>query len=264
MQFKTYPLPGGGELDVYLRTPAPAMPNALRRPLVLVVPGGGYEHVSAREADPVALQFAAAGYHTAVLTYSVGEGARNYQPLRQLSAALALLREHAEAWGVLPEQIAVCGFSAGGHLALSGAVLAVPGLPEQPRPDAVILGYPVITAGEYAHRGSFVQLAGEDPAAQQAFSLEDKITPRTPPVFVWHTMEDETVPVENTLLLVSALHRAGVPCEAHLFEKGCHGTSLSTAEVNHPSAHRSRWLTLAREWLDDTFDFHLGTGETGG
>ena len=64
--------------------------------------------------------------------------------------------------------------------------------------------------------------------------------------------------------LVSALHRAGVPCEAHLFEKGCHGTSLSTAEVNHPSAHRSRWLTLAREWLDDTFDFHLGTGETGG
>ena len=55
-----------------------------------------------------------------------------------------------------------------------------------------------------------------------------------------------------------------MPCEAHLFEKGCHGTSLSTAEVNHPSAHRSRWLTLAREWLDDTFDFHLGTGETGG
>lgn len=163
-----------------------------------------------------------------------------------------------------PDKIAACGFSAGGHLALSGAVLEVPGLPDPPRPDAVILGYPVITAGEYAHRGSFVQLAGEDPAAQQAFSLEDKITPRTPPVFVWHTMEDETVPVENTLLLVSALHRAGVPCEAHLFEKGCHGTSLSTAEVNHPSAHRSRWLTLAREWLDDTFDFHLGTGETGG
>lgn len=69
----------------------------------------------------------------------------------------------------------------------------------------------------------------------------------------------ETMPqaMERPLVLV-------VPCEAHLFEKGCHGTSLSTAEVNHPSAHRSRWLTLAREWLDDTFDFHLGTGETGG
>ena len=89
MQFKTYPLPGGGELDVYLRTPAPAMPNALRRPLVLVVPGGGYEHVSAREADPVALQFAAAGYHAAVLTYSVGEGARNYQPAQRGACAAA-------------------------------------------------------------------------------------------------------------------------------------------------------------------------------
>ena len=151
-----------------------------------------------------------------------------------------------------------CGFSAGGHLALSGAVLAVPGLPEQPRPGAVILGYPVITAGQYAHRGSFVQLAGEDPAAQQAFSLEDKITPRTPPVFVWHTMEDETVPVENTLLLVSALHRAGVPCEAHLFEKGVHGTSISTAEVDQPSRHRHHWVELAVEWLGDTFDWSVG------
>ena len=238
MQLEQLDLPGGGLLTVYLRDCVETMPLAMERPLVLVVPGGGYSHVSAREGDPL--------------------------PLRQLVSAIGLVRQHAAAWHVQPDKIAVCGFSAGGHLALSGAVLAVPGLPDPPRPNAVILGYPVITAGEYAHRGSFVQLAGEDPAAQQAFSLEDKITPRTPPVFVWHTMEDETVPVENTLLLVSALHRAGVPCEAHLFEKGCHGTSLSTAEVNHPSAHRSRWLTLAREWLDDTFDFHLGTGETGG
>ena len=68
----------------------------------------------------------------------------------------------------------------------------------------------------------------------------------------------------NLRSVADALHRAGAPGEAHLFDKGCHGTSLSTAEVNHPSAHRSRWLTLAREWLDDTFDFHLGTGEPGG
>lgn len=264
MQLKQLDLPGGGLLTVYLRDCVETMPQAMERPLVLVVPGGGYSHLSAREGDPVALQFAAAGYHTAVLRYAVGDDAAHGLPLRQLAAAIGLVRQHAAAWYVQPDKIAVCGFSAGGHLALSGAVLAVPGLPDPPRPNAVILGYPVITAGQYAHRGSFVQLAGEDPAAQQAFSLEDKITPRTPPVFVWHTMEDETVPVENTLLLVSALHRAGVPCEAHLFEKGCHGTSLSTAEVNHPSAHRSRWLTLAREWLDDTFDFHLGTGETGG
>ena len=260
MQFISLPLPGGGSLAVMLRTPAAAMPNALRRPLVLVVPGGGYNHVSPREGDPVALQFAAAGYHTAVLTYSVGEGAQNYQPLRQLSTALALLREHAEEWGILPEKIAVCGFSAGGHLALSGAVLDLPGTEAvaQQRPNAVVLGYPVVTAGEYAHRGSFVQLAGsEDIAAHQKFTLEDKITAATPPVFVWHTMEDETVPVENPLLLLAALRRAHVPCEAHLFEKGCHGTSISTAEVDAADPHRAHWVQLAVEWLNETFDFHL-------
>ena len=265
MQLKQLELAGGGTLTVYLRDCCERMPNVLDRPLVLVVPGGGYTHVSAREGDPVALQFAAAGYHTAVLDYAICEKAKDYMPLRQLAEAIGLVRQHAAQWHILPEKIAVCGFSAGGHLALSGAVLDIPGEAAQPRPNAVILGYPVVTAGQYAHRGSFVQLAGSaDPAAQQVFGLEDKITPQTPPVFVWTTMEDATVPVENTLMLVNALHRAGVPCEAHLFEKGCHGTSLSTAEVNHPSAHRSRWLTLAREWLDDTFDFHLGTGETGG
>ena len=250
-------LEGGGTLTVCLRASLDAMPAVKQRPLVLVVPGGGYNHVSPREGDPVALQFAAAGYHTAVLTYSVGEGAQNYRPLRQLNEALALLRQNAGEWHILPDKIAVCGFSAGGHLALSGAVLDIPGETAQQRPDAVILGYPVITAGEYAHRGSFVQLAGsEDAAAQQAFTLEDKVTSDTPPVFVWHTMEDETVPVENTLLLLNELHKAGVPCEAHLFEKGCHGTSISTPEVDPDSAHRHHWVKLAVEWLNDTFSFH--------
>ena len=249
-------LTGGGTLKVSLRDSCDRMPNAIDRPLVLVVPGGGYTHVSAREGDPVALQFAAAGYHTAVLDYAICQQAKDYLPLRQLAEAIGLVREHAQQWHVLPQKIAVCGFSAGGHLALSSAVLDIPGVSTQPRPDAVILGYPVVTAGEYAHRGSFVQLAGsEDLAAQKAFGLEDKITPQTPPVFVWHTMEDGTVPVENTLILVSALHKAGVPCEAHLFEKGEHGTSISTAEVNQPSRHRNHWVELAVEWLGDTFGF---------
>ena len=252
-------LAGGGLLTVSLRASLDAMPAVKQRPLVLVVPGGGYTHVSAREGDPVALQFAAAGYHAAVLDYAICEKAKDNLPLRQLAQAIGLVRQHAEEWHVLPEKIAVCGFSAGGHLALSGAVLEIPGERAQPRPNAVILGYPVITAGQYAHRGSFVQLAGStDPAAQRAFGLEDKITPQTPPVFVWATMEDATVPVENTLMLVSALHRAGVPCEAHLFEKGVHGTSISTAEVDQPSRHRHHWVELAVEWLGDTFDWSVG------
>ena len=258
MQLKQLDLPGGGLLTVYLRDCVETMPQAMERPLVLVVPGGGYTHLSAREGDPVALQFAAAGYHTAVLTYSVGEGAQNYQPLRQLNEALALLRQNAGEWHILPDKIAVCGFSAGGHLALSGAVLNIPGETAQQRPNAVILGYPVVTAGEFAHRGSFIRLAGsEDAAAQQVFTLEDQVNSDTPPVFVWHTMEDQTVPVENTLLLLTALRRAGVPCEAHLFEKGRHGTSISTAEMDAASAHRHHWVELALEWLGETFDFDL-------
>ena len=259
MQLKQLELTGGGTLTVYLRASDSRMPNALERPLVRVVPGGGCNHVSPREGDPVALQFAAAGYHTAVLDYAVGEKAQNWLPMRQLAEAIGLVRAHAAAWHVLPDKIAVCGFSAGGHLALSSAVLEIPGEADQPRPNAVILGYPVVSAGKYAHRGSFAQLAGTaDRAAQQAFGLEDKIMPETPPVFVWHTMEDETVPVENTLLLVSALHAAGVPCEAHLFEKGVHGTSISTVEVDRPSRHRHHWVELAVEWLGDTFGWSVG------
>ena len=253
-------LAGGGVLTVSLRASLDAMPAVKQRPLVLVVPGGGYNHVSPREGDPVALQFAAAGYHTAVLTYSVGEGAQNYRPLRQLNEALALLRQNAGEWNILPDKIAVCGFSAGGHLALSGAVLDIPGETTQQRPNAVILGYPVVTAGEFAHRSSFVQLAGsEDVAAQQAFTLEDKVTSDTPPVFVWHTMTDDAVPVENTLMLIQACRAAGVSIEAHLFPEGSHGLSLANAETagNGFYAHIVEcvqcWPDLAEAWLRRLF-----------
>ena len=252
----------GAVLTVYLRQPAEAMPLAATRPLVLVVPGGGYEHVSAREADPVAVRFLAAGYHAAVLEYGVGEQARDYRPFRQIDGALALLRERAAEWGIRPDKIAACGFSAGGHLALASAVLPLPGQTSwagRQRPNALILSYPVVTAGPYAHRGSFEALSGaHDPAAHLAFGLEDKIGPDTPPVFLWHTMDDKTVPVENSLLLLGALQKAGVPCEAHLFPHGVHGLSVCTAEVNTPQPHAGRWFALAAEWLAEVFDWKLG------
>ena len=207
----------------------------------------------------MALQFAAAGYHTAVLDYAICEKAKDYMPLRQLAEAIGLVRQHAAQWHILPEKIAVCGFSAGGHLALSGAVLDIPGEAAQPRPNAVILGYPVVTAGQYAHRGSFAQLAGTaDRAAQQAFGLEDMITPETPPVFVWHTVPDDCVPYENTLMLVDACKKAGVPVEAHLFPQGGHGLALGTAEtawqgVNGIEPCVQQWPVLANAWLRRLF-----------
>lgn len=259
MKIETLQL-GQAVLTVYLREPSASMPQAAARPLVLVVPGGGYEHVSDREGDPVAVRFLAEGYHAAVLRYSVGEGARGWRPLAEINDALAAVRARAADWGVCPDKVAVCGFSAGGHLALSSAVLDLPGLPAgqaQQRPDALILGYPVVTAGDCAHRGSFVRLTGDDDrAAHCAFSLEDKIRPGVPPVFVWHTMEDGAVPVENTLMLISALHRAQVPCEAHLFPQGRHGLSVCTAEVGNELPHPGRWFELAAEWLSQQFQYH--------
>ncbi len=237
MQLEQLELPGGGLLTVYLRDCVETMPQAMERPLVLVVPGGGYSHLSAREGDPVALQFAAAGYHTAVLRYAVGDDAAHSLPPAAAGFGHPALCGSTPPHGMCSRTKLRCAaFRRAGIWPFPGPCWRCRACRTPPRPNAVIFGLPGDHGRAYAHRGSFVQLAGEDPAAQQAFSLEDKITSRTPPVFVWHTMEDETVPVENTLLLVSALHRAGVPCEAHLFEKGCHGTSLSTAEVNHPTA----------------------------
>ena len=262
MQIYTHTLPGGAQLIGYLRDRTVEMPAFNTRPAILILPGGGYAWCSKREADPVAMQFLQAGYNVFTLYYTCRSEetvpALRWQPLIDAAGAILHIRRNAEQFGTDPAKIAICGFSAGGHLALSAAVLDIPGETAQQRPNAVILGYPVITAGEFAHRGSFVQLAGsEDAAAQQAFTLEDKVTSDTPPVFVWHTMEDKTVPVENTLLLLAALRRAGVPCEAHLFEKGAHGTSISTAEVDAADPHRAHWVALCLEWLGETFGFKL-------
>ena len=123
------------------------------------------------------------------------------------------------------------------------------------RPNAAVLCYPVASAGEYAHRGSFEQLAGPDRTRQQAFSLEFLIDGDTPPTFLWHTLDDDEVPVENTLLLEQALRRAGVPHEVHLFPHGIHGLSLADFETYEPTRgrlpdrHVNRWQGLCAEWL---------------
>lgn len=118
-----------------------------------------------------------------------------------------------------------------------------------------VLCYPVVSAGEHAHRGSFVQLAGAERDKQQVFSLEYLVDGDMPPTFLWHTLDDDEVPVENTLLLEQALRRAGVPHEVHLFPHGIHGLSLADFETYEPTRgrlpdrHVNRWQALCAEWL---------------
>ncbi len=254
-------LNGSAALVGYLHEPSPEIPNRTRRPAVLICPGGAYEFRSDREADPPAFSFLNRGYQAFVLEYTTGRGkACGMTPLRELSAAVALMREKADEWHLIPDQIAVMGFSAGGHLAASLGVLwdhPSLGCPNgENRPNALILCYPVITSGEFAHRQSLENVSGEeDPAKQTFWSLETHVSDRTPPAFLWHTYEDDAVPVENSLLFVSALRRAGVPCEFHLFEKGVHGLSLCNAEVATPMPPTAPWMGLCLTWLSNRFSF---------
>lgn len=232
-----------------------------KRPVVVVCPGGGYEFTSDREAEPVALRLVAAGFHAVVVRYSVAP-ARFPTALLEVASAVKYVRDNAARYGCDADKIAVMGFSAGGHLAASyGCFWNKPFVCEALscdaaalRPWAQLLSYPVITAGEFAHAGSFQNLLGERYAAEKdAHSLENCVTRDTPPTFIWHTQEDDCVPVENALLMANALHRADVLTELHIFPKGGHGLSLcdettsGVPEQNMPDV--AKWFELAVAFL---------------
>lgn len=237
---------------------------AVRRMSILIAPGGGYTHLSTREGEPIALAFAAMGMNAFVVSYRVAP-ARFPSQMQDLASAVAAVRAHADAWHADPAQIVLCGFSAGAHAVGSLGVRwqeatwwAEMGLScADVRPNALILSYPVITAGTFAHRGSFCALTGtDDLAAHQPHSLETHVTADVPPTFLWHTWTDGAVPVENTLLMAMALHQAGVPAEVHVFPRGGHGAALGNQVTNVPGEEARKlvpeatvWPTLAARFL---------------
>jgi acetyl esterase/lipase len=234
-----------------------------RRTSVLICPGGGYHFTSDREAEPIAMRFLSAGFNAFVLRYRVAPS-RHPKPLLDVSRAMWIIRENAENWHVDPDRVAVCGFSAGGHLAASlGVFWNAPYIREAismpagiNKPNALILAYPVITSGESAHRGSFQNLLGEDASEKQLeeMSLERHVGKQTPPAFLWHTFNDLTVPVENSLLFAQALRQHDVSFELHIFPDGPHGLSLCDEETGgkNPALinpHAANWVPLCMEWL---------------
>ena len=239
-----------------------------RRPAVLVLPGSGYWQTTGREGEPIALKFLAEDYNAFVLHYSCRPSVYPASVL-EVAEAVRRMHEHADDWHIDTSRIAVIGFSAGGHLAADFAtsasddVLRAHGYdPDALRPDALMLSYPVITSGAYRHDGSFRALLGDaygDDALMHEISIEEHIDAKTPPVFVWHTLPDDCVPVENTLLLINACKSAGVPVEAHLFPSGGHGLSLATAQTAWGGGTDGiepgvdMWIRLALAWLARTF-----------
>ncbi len=238
------------------------------RKSIIICPGGGYEFLSEREAEPIAKKYLAEGLNVFVLYYSVGEQAKNFVPLIELSMAIAHVREHCEEYRVDPASVFVTGFSAGGHLAASvGTLWNSPvvrnalGIDAGLRPEGIncptgtLLCYPVITAGEFAHRPSIANLCGNrnyTAEEGECFSLEKLVNENTVPSFVWHTFADRLVPVQNTLLYVDALAKYKIPFEVHIFPHGSHGLSLGTWEIGSVNTHIQCWFDMAVKWI---FDF---------
>ena len=214
-------------------------PNA---PCVLVCPGGGYHNRAAHEADPVALWLNTLGITGIVVHYRV-KPYRHPHPLADLSQAMRLTQQHAGEWEIDPARIGVLGFSAGGHLASTLCTLADADV----RPALAILLYPVITLGDpSAHTGSRNNLVPDpdDLGWIDKLSSHLHVTNDTPPTFLFHTVDDASVPIENALLYCAALRKHGVPFEAHLYERGRHGVGLAI-----DIAELSTWPMLCRNWL---------------
>lgn len=250
------------KLTLYLLDDSPEI-MIHRRPVIVICPGGGYAMTSDREAEIIALQYCAMGYHTAVLRYSVAPAVYP-TALMELGTSVALLRKNAAAWNIDTDKIAVSGFSAGGHLAGNyGMFWNRPWLAEklgvtseELRPNAMILCYPVITSGEFAHDDSFRNLlADQYEEKKQQLSLENCVSADTPRTFIWHTYEDPAVPVQNSLLLVNELVKQHIPVEFHMFEKGTHGLSLANrlslaGPDMPPEPSAAEWIHLVHLWLE--------------
>lgn len=283
MQFNTMRIWEGREdvtLTTYLLDNCFDADPHRKRPAVLICPGGGYQYCSDREAEPVAMKFAAMGYHTMILRYSVAntvsktELVRYPKPLYDIAKAVAIIREHSEAWRVEKNKIAVCGFSAGGHLCAELAVhwqeprlAETLGLPnEQFRPNAAILVYAlldVVAEEAYMDAEQFfgasdvnTTLLGKEKLTSeeaQMISPAYHVTPSCPPCLLVHAANDFLVPVENTLNMAAALTKAQVPYEVHIFETGSHGFSVADETTStmdyemHPET--ADWLRLASQWL---------------
>ena len=242
-------------LDGYILDCEISLGQSKCRPAVLVFPGGGYLYCSPREGEPVALSYAARGFHAFVLKYSTGYDAKGFAPLEEASWAIGYIREHAGEWNIDPEKIATCGFSAGGHLALAAGLLG------ENKPNAMILNYPAVNVPNMPGADFMLKLlSGRDTVTDEdsaRFSLSGHITKAAPPVFLAATAEDMLTPF-GALSVANAYSRLGMGYELHVFQHGPHGYSVADATsadgsrqmLNPAYAH---WHGLSVAWLEKIF-----------
>jgi acetyl esterase/lipase len=226
---------------------------------VVVVPGGGYGGLANdHEGKQIAAFLNSKGVTAFVLKYRVANRERPgpllLAPLTDAQRAIRFVRAQAKEYGIDPKRVGIWGFSAGGHLASSAATHFDAGkkdgdeIDQQScRPDFAILCYPVISMEDgVTHGGSKMNLLGKnpDPKLVENFSNEKQVTKETPPTFIFHTSADTVVLPENAIRFYTALKKAGVPAELHIYEKGVHGVGLGR---NEPSL--AGWPDRLTDWL---------------
>ena len=251
-------------LNCYLHENPPiAFEEKMDRPAVVVCPGGGYSHLSEREADPVAFEYLAKGYNAFVLYYSLNEAAVFPKPIVDLSQALKIIRENADEWHITKDKIAVCGFSAGGHLCASlGVHWNLPEVQEKSgcmngenQPNALILCYPVITTrGWLAHK--YQKFIGDrDPdEIKNLLDCSLHVGAHTPPTFLTHNFSDGGVPVQESLTFATVLEQNNIPFEMHIVPNGYHGMGLGNRETaRYVDPSFAKWMELSILWLDRLF-----------
>ena len=224
---------------------------------VIVLPGGGYRARAAHEGITIAKKFNELGFHAVVLQYRVAPY-RFPAPQQDVMRAVAMTRAHAKEWNIDPENIAVGGFSAGGHLACCSGTIgfdidrsAGDFIDEvSAKPDALILCYPVISNDKtISHFNSFVQLSGKEEPCEEFLELtclENQICENTPPAFLWHTATDGAVSVQNSLRFAQNMWAAGKRAELHVYPEGGHGLGLGEGTVDVCS-----WPLLAANFLEN-------------
>jgi acetyl esterase/lipase len=237
----------------FVPTLTPVCTHQAPHPAVIVLPGGGYHVHAPHEAEPVAEWLGALGMSTFVCRYRVYPS-RHPGPLADAQRALRLVRSRAADWGVDPTRVAVLGFSAGGHLAGTVSCLGGGPSPDHPdvverengRPDAAVLCYPVISFQPWGHQGSRQALIGQDASESlvRDLSLENAVSERTCPTFLWHTADDASVSVHNSLHYAAALRRFGVPFALHVYPTGRHGLGMAPDD-----AHVGRWTAACADWF---------------
>jgi acetyl esterase/lipase len=252
--------------DIPTLTPYFAPPGKATGASVVICPGGGYAALAPHEGFQYALWLNEQGITGFVLKYRLGtHGYRHPAMMWDVQRAIRYVRANAEKWDLDPKRIGVMGSSAGGHLASTALTHFDAGNPNAPdpvdrvssRPDLGILCYPVITMGADTHGGSKRNLLGDnpDPALVELLSNEKQVTGDTPPVFIFHTFEDSTVKVENTMEFAAALKRCGVPFALHIYPNGSHGMGLGSAQWDPDNRHP--WTRECSLWLKD---LGFGTG----